>query len=319
MLDGLTSSIQGLEADNRGLREALRARESELRKLRAHVHSLQPTALPAVAPLQLRVGFSAWPPAGLLTGWGLPAGAGRHLQGGPLLGGQTPRGPGRALPDGAGQQGQPLSAVAGPRYGSGSLPRPPTPAAFDDARAPAIHSNSLRSETMRTWGGEAAPSVTAAAMQERMTGSASGLLPELGHTVIWDLDGQFLRLAPRAPGIGPAPLAAPEFVPSEADDRQGLMAWSFSCSALPGGPARAVALPTGGPWPQQLLRERSGVYPPHQQQHVPAHADARYAAFDRLSLHSERSAPTMPLPDLPDPETLDQIDLDGLAWWAATG
>ncbi|KAK9918643.1 hypothetical protein WJX75_005615 [Coccomyxa subellipsoidea] len=117
------------------------------------------------------------------------AGAGRQLQplslpGGPLLGGQASRGPERALPDRAGLQGQPLLAVAGPRYGSGSFPQPPTLAAFDSARAPAIHSDSLRSESLRTWGGKAPLSVNATAMQERWTKSASGRLHELGHTVI---------------------------------------------------------------------------------------------------------------------------------------
>ena len=319
-LDGLTSNVQVLEADNRGLREALRARESELRKLRAHVHSLQPAALPAVAPLQLRVGFPAWPPGGPL---GPSAGAGRQLQplllpGGPLLGGQPPCGPGGALPDGAGRQGQPLSTASGPRYGSGSFQQPPPPAAFDAADpAPAIRSDSLRSESLRIRGGDSAPSV--AVLQERRTGSASGRLRELEHAVIWGLDGHFPRLAPRVPGIGLVPSAAPQIVPYEADAGQALMARSSSCSALPGGPARAVALPTGGPWPQQLLRERLGSYPPRQQQHLPAHADARQAAFNRQSLRSERSAPTMPLPDVPDLATLDQVDLDGLAWWAATG
>jgi hypothetical protein len=49
-LDGLTSNVQGLKADNRGLREALHARESEVRMLRAHADSLglQPAVLPAM-------------------------------------------------------------------------------------------------------------------------------------------------------------------------------------------------------------------------------------------------------------------------------
>ncbi|EIE18348.1 hypothetical protein COCSUDRAFT_60316 [Coccomyxa subellipsoidea C-169] len=299
----LTTKVQGLEADNTGLRQALWQRDAEVRVLRAQVHSMlrppQPPLLPQPQPpghggytgsTVLRPGFPAWPPPSA-----------------PMPFGQPPAGPGQAPRDDAGgprqgepsggpwlPEGQPLAP--GPLAGSGGFAAP-WPSLLPDGWP---RNESLGSSMLP--GAAATEGPLALGLQSL---SASGLSSQGQFGVIRGLDGQYLRLAsfssqsgPRLPPIANLPWA----------DNQQLQARSSSCSALPGGPAVAPA--GGAPEGQPLLRWRSGSYPPDQQLHLPAHAHVRQL----VSLGSSAPRNLPPLPH--DVHGLDPLDFEGLPLWA---
>ncbi|CAL8465674.1 g5210 [Coccomyxa elongata] len=310
-MESLAVKVQALEVDNAGLKQALRHRNAEILALRAQMPQSETLAVALQMPQPAAPATSGWPPLRLgFPAWPPPWGHRRHD-------GQLGQEPVRALRSPMQLVGnfevhvdtEPMRGSGG-QLTSGFRPShtwlPPHASSLGqpltEQPREAIGGASLPSSLSSTEAG-------AAWLQQHHSLSASGLSPKARSGFIRGIDGQFLCLAPGASLSSQEPPmpVSPTPCPAGQLDVQLLRAWSSSCPGLPpagpavewaGGPG-GVAHPSG-----QLLRARSGSYPP-QPQHMLAHVDRRFLAS---TLDTSFSLP------LPDPGSFEQMDFDNL--WA---